>query len=112
MKRVLNILCWPLLCLKALAAAGAAAIAGAMRRAFEFAKRNMVEIVSSMFLLICILFLGGWVYNSIKKGDCDLPILLQGMTALCGAGVLAAVKYITDSVKNSEDGKMPYEKKE
>lgn len=111
MMRIVNAICWPLLCIKVLVAAGVAIIASALRRGFDFAKSNMLEIVSTMFMVICVLFLGGWLYNSFKKGDCDLPVLLQGMTALCGAGVLAAVKYITDSVKNSQSGTMPYEKR-
>ena len=38
----------------------------------------------------------------------DLKSCWDGFTALSGAGVLSAIKYVMDSWKNSSDGEKPY----
>ena len=51
----------------------------------------------------------GYFANAIWGMHFEIKSCWDGFTTLGGAGVLAMVKYVMDSWKNSENGSQPYE---
>lgn len=73
-------------------------------------QRYIMEVIMAMFLILFILWAVGYVCNAIYATKFELQSCWNGVAALGGAGVLATIKYIMDSWKNSFDGQDPYRK--
>jgi len=72
-------------------------------------KSNLIEIFASMFFLLFIFWAIGYFFNafSIWGAKFELESCWGGFAALSGSGTLAAVKYIYDSIYNSNKGEKP-----
>jgi len=71
-------------------------------------QKYLVEAITGAFLLLFLFWAVGYWCNAIYGTKFDLRSCWDGFTTLGGAGVLAAIKYIADSWKNSSDGDKPY----
>ena len=71
-------------------------------------QKYLVEAITGAFLLLFLFWAAGYWCNAIYGTKFDLRSCWDGFTTLGGAGVLAAIKYIADSWKNSSDGDKPY----
>ena len=67
-------------------------------------KNHLIEIFAGMFLLLFVFWGIGYFANALFDTHFDLASCWGGVAALSGAGVLAAVKYIYDSVYNTDRG--------
>ena len=68
-------------------------------------KSHLIEVFAGMFLLLFIFWAIGFFANGLFNYKFDLASCWGGVSALSGSGTLAAVKYIYDSIYNSEEGK-------
>ena len=75
-------------------------------------QKYMIEAITGAFLLLFLFWTIGYFANALWDMKFEIRSCWDGFTTLGGAGVLAMVKYIMDSWKNSEDGANPYERKE
>ena len=75
-------------------------------------QKYMIEAITGAFLLLFLFWTIGYFANALLGMKFEIRSCWDGFTTLSGAGVLAMVKYIMDSWKNSEDGTNPYERKE
>lgn len=72
-------------------------------------KRYVLELIILMFISLFSLWSFAFLANGFYGCNFDLASCWGGFSAIGGAGVLAAVKYCTDSWKNSPQGYMPGE---
>jgi hypothetical protein len=72
-------------------------------------QKYMIEAITGAFLLLFLFWTIGYFANALWGMKFEIRSCWDGFTTLGGAGVLAMVKYIMDSWKNSEDGAKPYE---
>lgn len=75
----------------------------------RYQKYLIDAIIAAFALLFCFWGIGYW-WNALGKATFDLKSCWDGVMALGAAGTLAAIKYIMDSLANSDKGKMPYDK--
>ena len=74
---------------------------------FGLVRKYVSEIIILMFIGLFFLWSIGYLANAIYGYHFDLSSCWGGFSAIGGAGVLAAIKYCTDSWKNSPEGEMP-----
>lgn len=67
-------------------------------------KNYLIEVFSCMFFLLFIFWSIGYFANALFNTKFDLASCWGGVAALGGSGMLAAVKYIYDSIYNSNRG--------
>lgn len=77
----------------------------------QIIRKYMLEIIAGAFLLLFLCWLIGYFADALYGMKFELKSCWDGFTTLGGAGVLAVVRYIMDSWKNSDDGVNPYENK-
>lgn len=70
--------------------------------------RYVLELIILMFVTLFSLWTFAFLANGLYGYKFDLQSCWGGFTAIGGAGVLAAIKYCTDSWKNSPEGESPY----
>lgn len=70
----------------------------------------MLEAIAGAFMLLFLFWAIGYFANALVGTKFDIRSCWDGFTTLGGAGVLATVKYIMDSWKNSNNGVNPYER--
>ena len=68
----------------------------------------LIEAIVITFLVLFLSWWVGYICNGLFGTKFDLKSCWDGFTALSGAGVLSAIKYVMDSWKNSNDGEKPY----
>jgi len=69
--------------------------------------RYVLELIILMFVALFVFWSCGFFANALYDCKFDLQSCWGGFSAIGGAGVLAAIKYCTDSWKNSPDGVPP-----
>lgn len=74
---------------------------------FDFIHNFILEIILLAFIGLGICWGIGYFCNALYGTKFELASCWAGFSAIGGAGVLAAVKYCTDSFKNTEDGVAP-----
>lgn|SRR5574344_821345 len=72
-------------------------------------QKYMIEAITGAFLLLFLFWTIGYFANALLGTKFDIRSCWDGFTTLGGAGVLAMVKYIMDSWKNSGEGEKPYD---
>ena len=72
-------------------------------------QRYMIEALTGAFLLLFLFWSIGYFANALFGMHFEIKSCWDGFTTLGGAGVLAMVKYIMDSWKNSSEGARPYD---
>ena len=72
-------------------------------------QKYMIEAITGAFLLLFLFWTIGYFANALLGTKFDIRSCWDGFTTLGGAGVLAMVKYIMDSWKNSSEGARPYD---
>jgi len=70
-------------------------------------RHYVLELIVLMFMALFSLWSFAFLANGLYGYQFDLQSCWGGFSAIGGAGVLAAVKYCTDSWKNSPEGYMP-----
>ena len=75
-------------------------------------QKYLLEGLVGAFLFLFASWGIGYYANALCGMHFDLASCWGGIGAVSGGGVLAAVKYIADSWPNSEQGRMPYERKD
>ena len=73
-------------------------------------QKYMIEAITGAFMLLFLFWSVGYFANALYGTKFDIRSCWDGFTTLGGAGVLAIVKYIMDSWKNSNNGVNPYER--
>lgn len=74
---------------------------------FDFIHNFILEIILLSFIGLGLCWGIGYFANAIYGYHFELASCWAGFSAIGGAGVLAAVKYCTDSFKNTEHGVAP-----
>jgi hypothetical protein len=74
---------------------------------FDFIHNFILEIILLSFIGLGVCWGIGYFANALYGYKFELASCWAGFSAIGGAGVLAAVKYCTDSFKNTEDGVAP-----
>lgn len=72
--------------------------------------RYVLELIILMFVALFTFWACGFFANALYGYKFDLQSCWGGFSAIGGAGVLAAIKYCTDSWKNSPEGVPPNHK--
>ena len=72
-------------------------------------QQYMIEAIIAAFMLLFLFWSVGYWANALLNTKFDLKSCWDGFTTLGGAGLLAVLKYIMDSWKNSGDGDKPYQ---
>ena len=72
-------------------------------------QKYMIEAIIAAFMLLFLFWGVGYWCNALLNTKFDLKSCWDGFTTLGGAGLLAVLKYIMDSWKNSGDGDKPYQ---
>ena len=72
-------------------------------------QKYMIETIIAAFMLLFLFWGVGYWCNALLNTKFDLKSCWDGFTTLGGAGLLAVLKYIMDSWKNSGDGDKPYQ---
>ena len=72
-------------------------------------QKYMIEAITGAFLLLFLFWTIGYFANALYGMKFEIRSCWDGFTTLGGAGVLAMVKYIMDSWKNSGEGEGPYD---
>jgi hypothetical protein len=72
-------------------------------------QKYLIEGIVAAFLLLFLFWSVGYWANALYGTKFDLRSCWDGFTTLGGAGVLAMMKYVMDSWKNSNDGDNPYD---
>ena len=72
-------------------------------------QKYMIEAITGAFLLLFLFWTIGYFANALLGMKFEIRSCWDGFTTLGGAGVLAMVKYIMDSWKNSSEGEKPYD---
>ena len=67
----------------------------------------VLELIVLMFVTLFSLWAFAFLANGLYDYHFDLQSCWGGFSAIGGAGVLAIIKYCTDSWKNSDQGEMP-----
>ena len=70
-------------------------------------KTHIIEIFACMFLLLFIFWSVGYWANALFNMKFDLQSCWAGFALLTGPGLLAVLKYITDSWLNTNKGEKP-----
>lgn len=70
-------------------------------------RRYVMELIVLMFVSLFVMWSFAFLANGLFDYHFDLASCWGGFSAIGGAGFLAAVKYCTDSWKNSPDGISP-----
>ena len=73
-------------------------------------QQYLIEAIIAAFLLLFLFWSIGYWCNALYGMKFELKSCWDGFTTLGGAGVLAMIKYVMDSWKNSNDGDKPYDK--
>lgn len=68
-----------------------------------------LELILLAFIVLGFCWGIGYFCNAIYGMHFELASCWAGFSTIGGAGVLAAVKYCTDSWKNTPEGKPPYQ---
>lgn len=71
-------------------------------------QKYLLEGLIGAFLFLFASWAIGYYGNALYEQHFELKSCWDGFTTLGGAGFLAAVKYIADSLLNSEKGDDPY----
>lgn len=74
-------------------------------------QKHMITGIVCLFMLMFIFWSIGFWCNALLGTKFDLKSCWDGFQTLSGAGVMAAIKYIIDSLVNSSKDNFPYEKK-
>lgn len=74
---------------------------------FDFIHNYILEIILIAFISLGICWGIGYFANALYGYKFELASCWAGFSAIGGAGVLAAVKYCTDSFKNTPQGQAP-----
>lgn len=74
---------------------------------FNFIHKYILEMIVMSFIGLGICWTIGYFCNAIYGMHFELQSVWGGFSAIGGAGVLASVKYIMDSWKNSPEGEEP-----
>lgn len=69
--------------------------------------RYVLELIILMFVALFMFWTCGFFANALYGYKFDLQSCWGGFSAIGGAGVLAAIKYCTDSWVNSPEGVPP-----
>jgi len=77
----------------------------------EKIQKHMIEIIAGAFLLLFLFWTIGYFANALCGMKFEIKSCWDGFTTLGGAGVLAVVRYVMDSWKNSDNGVNPYDDK-
>jgi len=72
-------------------------------------QKYLLEGLIGAFLFLFLSWGFGYYANALWGTKFELQSCWAGVGAITGGGVLAAVKYITDSLANSERGCNPYD---
>ena len=80
-----------------------------MREKLKKIQKYLIESIIAAFLLLFLFWGVGYWANALYGTKFDLRSCWDGFTTLGGAGVLAMLKYVMDSWKNSNDGDNPYD---
>ena len=72
-------------------------------------QKYMIEAITGAFLLLFLFWTIGYFANALWGMKFEIRSCWDGFTTLGGAGILAMVKYIMDSWKNSGEGEGPYD---
>lgn len=72
-------------------------------------QKYTIEALMTAFLLLFIFWAIGYFANAIYGMKFELQSCWGGVAAIGSAGVLAAIKYIMDSCRNSPNGQLPYD---
>ena len=72
-------------------------------------QQYMIEAIIAAFMLLFLFWSVGYWANALLNTKFDLKSCWDGFTTLGGGGLLAVLKYIMDSWKNSGDGDKPYQ---
>ena len=72
-------------------------------------QKYMIEAITGAFLLLFLFWTIGYFANALFGMKFEIRSCWDGFTTLGGAGILAMVKYIMDSWKNSSEGEKPYD---
>lgn len=72
-------------------------------------QKYLLEGLIAAFLLLFLFWAVGYWMNALCGAKFELKSCWDGVTTLAAPSMLAAIKYITDSWLNSQDGKKPYE---
>ncbi|WP_427112459.1 hypothetical protein [Megasphaera sueciensis] len=73
--------------------------------------KHMLDIIAGAFLLLFLCWMIGYFADALYDMKFEIKSCWDGFTTLSGAGILAVVRYIMDSWKNSDNGVNPYEDK-
>ena len=74
---------------------------------FQLIHRYILELIILMFFSLFSFWTVGYFANSLYNFHFDLSSCWNGFSAISGAGVVATIKYCTDSWKNSPQGEPP-----
>lgn len=74
---------------------------------FQLVHRYVLELIIIMFISLFSFWTIGYFANPLYGYHFDLSSCWNGFSAVGGAGVIAAIKYCTDSWKNSPPGEPP-----
>ena len=80
---------------------------GILHGFFDFIHNFILEIILLSFIGLGVCWGIGYFANALYGFKFELASCWAGFSAIGGAGVLAAVKYCTDSFKNTEHGVAP-----
>lgn len=72
-------------------------------------QQYLIEAIIAAFLLLFLFWAVGYWANALYDMKFELKSCWDGFTTLGGAGVLAMIKYVMDSLVNSEKYKDPYQ---
>ena len=72
-------------------------------------QQYLIEAIIAAFMLLFLFWAIGYWWNALGGAKFDLKSCWDGFTTLGGAGLLAVLKYIMDSVANSSKGENPYQ---
>lgn len=65
-----------------------------------------VLIYGSVILLLCLLFIGGWLYNGVTTGKFDLTGLTSFFSSCTSASALAAISFVVVmNIDKNHDGR-------
>lgn len=71
-------------------------------------QKYLLEGLIAAFLFLFLSWTVGYYGNALFNTKFDLQSCWNGFTTLGGAGFIAAIKYVADSLLNSDNGNPPY----
>lgn len=72
-----------------------------------YIKTHWLELLILALLAVLLLWAIGYLSNGLFGTKFELQSCWAGLSTVGSAGFLAAVKYLIDSTKNSEQGQKP-----